>query len=577
MTPKGRRCRHDVWVVAILLSANTIAVFGQQTPEERYRQALEQIKVITDAALEPPVPPPPTEQTIDVPCGAVLQTAVTAARAADLDTTLRLEPGCTYNGTVTVVPSPTSRMLRISTAGWQDKGEGFAGLVTPADAANMATIVGSPGAFAAFDIQSGPVGAGHFTAYGIEARCAHVDCNIFRIGDRVNALAANSPDEVIIKQVLVRGSPTWGTLRGIYAGGRNIVITQTWCDEIWKAGQDSQCIGVDNGGQNVSVTFNYLAAGSENLIIGGAPILGPEMHPRGWVITDNVLHKPLRWQTDGQARQVKNLLEVKYGSDILIERNLLVNTWPAAQDGTAILLHFTTGGACPQCGPLEDTVLRDVVVLGATAGISLQGYSYQSTAQTASHLERVLIEYSYIATSSGRPLKFENVRDRHDVTVRRTTFRNASTTWFVGGYGQAWTANPLEFVSGGPILGFRYIDNVVRRNGTYGATAPSSTHYGAGLGTFITGDREVSGNVFGDGPSNMNTQIANYNQHIGAGTLNVRVTQAEIDPLLPADACGEWTIPDPNNPTGPRLPSGKGADCSRLAPVFARLAILPEP
>jgi hypothetical protein len=376
---------------------------------------------------------------------------------------------------------------------------------------------------------------------------------------------------VSIRQVLIQGSREFGQKRGIAANGQDIAISQVWCEEIFIAGQDTQCISAWNGGKRVRVDHSYLAAGAENILVGGAPTASAEMHPEDWTIEDNILHKPLRWKEDGRNRQVKNLFEVKFVHGLVARRNLLVNNWSSAQDGKAVLLHYTTNGPCPHCGGLRDVVLEDNVILNSPGGISFQGYSYQASHRSGEKLLRATVRNNYfVLTGAGshRAIAIGNVLGRHDIRIERNTILHEASTWLVGDFGYGWTENTR--VRGGPMHGLWVIDNVISRNGRYGITAPSGSHYGEGIGPdgrepkrgpFVSEDLVIAGNVIGDAPP---AHLANYNRHAPPDAKNVSASSDDLEQALGAKACGQWA-------------RGKGADCARLAPVFALLKRLPEP
>lgn len=495
-------------------------------------------------------------------CGRALQEAIDLAPAG---TTITLDAGRTYEGTIVVKPkigAGPGKRLTITTRGWVDKGEGWDGLVTPADKPRMAVLRGAARANACIDIQNGE-NAGHVTLAGIafEATPPRGQGEVVRIGSGEESSAARMARHVTVRQVLIQGDREFGQKRGITANGGDIDLEQVWCEEIFVPGQDAQCVGAWNGGQGVRVRFSYLAAGAENLILGGAPARSAEMLPSDWLIEDVILHKPLRWQQDGRKRQVKNLLEFKQGRNITVRRVLAVNNWRAAQDGTGLLVNYTTNGPCPQCGNLEHVLIEDFVMLNARGGVSFQGYSWQRNSRTDGKLRDVTLRNAYLHLSgSGRTIQIANVMDRHDIRIERSTFINQGGAWLSGSYGRAWSdeATPTR---GGAIQGLWIADNVFTSNGKYGVTAPDGHHYGTGLAAFVDEDLRISGNVIGDAPR---AHLEAYNEHARGGAPNVSAPRAALLERLPPTACGQWA-------------PGKGADCARLAPVFALLGRLPEP
>ena len=513
-----------------------------------------------DGAARPEVHVPCVES--GPACGQALQEAVDTAPAG---TTLALDPGKTYEGTIVIKPkigASIDKRLTITTRGWKDKGAAWDGLVTPADKPRMAILRGSARGVAAVDIRNGEA-AGYVSLVGLafEANPPAGQGDVVRIGNGRETSAANMARGISIRQVLIQGDRTFGQKRGIAANGQDIEIAQLWCEEIFTPGQDAQCLGAWNGGKRVTVRHSYLAAGAESLMIGGAPIASAEMAPEDWVIEDVILHKPLRWKEDGRNRQVKNLLEFKHGKNITARRVLAVNNWRAAQDGMGVLITYATNGACRECGNLEKVLIEDFVMLNAAGGLSLQGYAWQRSSHSYGKLLDVTIRNAYIHLSGpGRPIQISNVLGRHDIRIERSTFVASGPAWLTGSYGRAWM-DEETLGPGGPMDGLTLVDNVITSNGKYGITAPDGKHYGSDVGEFVRADLRIGGNVIGDAPS---SHLANYNKHTGASGPNVSASRDRMMDRLTTTACAEWS-------------PGKGADCARLQPVFALLRRLPEP
>jgi hypothetical protein len=434
--------------------------------------------------------------------------------------------------------------------------------VTPADKARLAVIRGAPRESAAIEIVNG-ADAGFVTLFGIalEATPPAGQGDLIRIGSGDARTAADVPRDIVLRQLLLQGNRDFGQRRGVAANGVDIDISQMWCEEIFNASQDSQCIAAWNGGKRVRIRHSYLAAASENILVGGATIPTAEMQPADWMIEDVILHKPMRWKQDGRNRQVKNLLEYKHGRNLTARRVLAVNNWRAAQDGRGLLLHYSTNGRCPECGNLEQILVEDFVMLNVDAGVSLQGYSWQADSFSDGKLRDVTLRNLYVQIAGGgRAIQIANVLGAHDFAIERSTIINSGTSWLMASYGRVWR-DDASIADGGPISGLRIVDNVFVNNGEYGVTAPETNHFGTGLGQFVTERLRISGNVMGDAPG---AHLDNYNRYKGDGESNVEASREELMKRLPATTCGEWK-------------PGKGADCARLKDVFSWLHRLPEP
>ena len=495
-------------------------------------------------------------------CGARLQDAIDAAAPGS---TITLEPGRVYEGAITLNPkqgASADKVLTITTKGWSSKGQGWDGLVTPADKPRMAVIRGAARSVAAVDVRSGP-SSGFVTIVGVafEATPPTGQGDIIRIGSGRDTDPSELPGHVTIREVLIQGDREFGQKRGIAANGQDITIDRLWCEEIFTPGQDSQCVGAWNGGQRVSVRHSYLAAGSENIMVGGAPVTTAAMQPSDWTIEDVILHKPLRWKQDARNRAVKNLLELKHGKRITVRRVLAVNNWRAAQTGRGLVIHYTTNGPCPACGNLEKVVIEDLVMLNVAGGVSFQGYSWQTDSNSAGRLLDVTLRHLFVQIAGEERLfEIANVHGRHNIRIERSTLLNNGTSWLMGDFGSAWSDDSSRG-PGGAMEGLWIVDNVIAANGRYGVTAPQRHHYGDGLGKFAAGDLQIAGNVIGDAPP---AHLDNYNQHTNDGADNVSVERAAVLAKLSPTACETWQ-------------PGKGADCARLTPVFALLKRLPEP
>jgi hypothetical protein len=495
-------------------------------------------------------------------CGAALQATLDQAPAG---TTITLDAGKVYEASLVVQPrrgAGDDRMLTITTHGWKAKGAGWDGLVTPVDRPRLAVIRGAPRSTAALAIVDGEA-AGFVTLRGLAfaATPPAGQGDLIRIGSGESDDPAKLPRRVVLEQLLIQGDRDYGQRRGIAANGADVSIAQIWCEEVFNPSQDSQCIGAWNGSHRVRVRHAYLAAASENIMIGGAPIAKAAMQPSDWVIEDVVLHKPLRWRDDGRNRQVKNLLEFKHGRNLTVRRVLAVNNWRAAQDGRGLLLHYTTNGRCPECGNLEQVVIEDFVMLNVDAGISLQGYSWQADSFSDGKLRDVTLRNLFVHVSgSGRAIQISNVSGPHDISIERSTFINHGSSWLMASFGRSWR-DDVSVGDGGAMEGLRVVDNVFAANGEYGVTAPDGHHFGSRLAEFVAARLQISGNVIGDVPA---PHLTNYNRHRAGGEANRGVERSALLKRLSGDACGEW-VPD------------KGAACARLQPIFGWRRLLPEP
>lgn len=113
---------------------------------------------------------------------------------------------------------------------------------------------------------------------------------------------------------------------------------------------------------------NFLEAAGENIMFGGGAV-GNEV-PTDIEIRQNHLYKPPSWRLCGtQCYVVKNLLELKNGSRVLFEGNLMEGTWAGySQKGFAVVL--TPRGPWAH---VEDITLRYNHISHIASGFQLCG------------------------------------------------------------------------------------------------------------------------------------------------------------------------------------------------------------
>ena len=237
---------------------------------------------------------------------------------------------------------------------------------------------------------SGPVvfapGASHYRLIGLEVT------RVAGIG-LVYALASPSSksvtSKIIYDRIWFHGTAHDETTRGIQLGGSSYVavvdsfFTDFHC--IYSTGSctDSQAI---NGGINkhpmgpYKIVNNFLEASGENILFGGGP---STYTPHDIEITHNYMFKPLTWMkgqpgyvggANGKPFIVKNLFELKNAQRVLVDSNVMENTWGGfSQVGFAILLTAkgnTPANPCSIC-QVTDVTIRYNYISHMGAGMQL--------------------------------------------------------------------------------------------------------------------------------------------------------------------------------------------------------------
>jgi hypothetical protein len=157
-----------------------------------------------------------------------------------------------------------------------------------------------------------------------------------------------------------------------------MAVIDSYVSDFKEAGTDSQAVFGFNGFGPFKIVNNYLEAASENILFGGAAPSITNLVPSDIEIRHNLCSKPLSWKQGdpsyvGINYNVKNLLELKMAQRVLIDGNEFKNTWPAAQQGWAIL--FTPRaeyGAAPQA-VVQDVTFSNNVIHDVAMGFDMMG------------------------------------------------------------------------------------------------------------------------------------------------------------------------------------------------------------
>ena len=171
-------------------------------------------------------------------------------------------------------------------------------------------------------------------------------------------------------------------------GITNVAIVDSYFSDFHCADQctDAHAIGGGNGNNQdgpYKIDDNFLEASGEAILLGGG---AATLTPTDITITHNHFFKPWQWMpgnkpfvggTKGNPFIVKNHLELKNAVRVLIEANLMENSWGGfTQTGYGIVLtpknqHTKTGqNVCPLC-QVTDITIRFVRVSHAGGGIAM--------------------------------------------------------------------------------------------------------------------------------------------------------------------------------------------------------------
>jgi hypothetical protein len=246
------------------------------------------------------------------------------------------------------------------------------------------------------------------------------DQQVIRIGrnDSFQTTVAQAPTHIALRHISI---PTFRGKHAIEVNAADFSITGSSVLDAYDlptASRDSQAVWIANAPcQPCVIDGNVLSAGSENIMVGGdwMKIINPDgslLVPTDIRITNNSIFKPLSWQTDGINRAVKNLIELKNGTKVLMAGNALDGSWHQAQDGYCLVVTPRNKG------DIHDVLIENNSCTHVGGGINIMGVN--DSTWTPSPVSGVIVRTNRFTIDShlygGRGILSLITNAPHDVT-----------------------------------------------------------------------------------------------------------------------------------------------------------------
>ena len=214
-------------------------------------------------------------------------------------------------------------------------------------------------------------GANHYRFIGLEITRSSPGEAIYNLAGFARDAVG---DHLVFDRVWMHGTAQDETTRGLALGrSRHVAVVDSYLNDFHCVAKTGTCIdaqtitgGLGSGEMGpYKIVNNFLEAAGENIIFGGG---AATTSPADIEIRRNYMFKPLTWRegspgfvggTSGKPFIVKNLFELKNAQRVLLEGNVMENSWGGfSQAGFAILLTpKNQNNQCPSCR-VTDVVIR---------------------------------------------------------------------------------------------------------------------------------------------------------------------------------------------------------------------------
>src|SRR4029079_4548784 len=185
------------------------------------------------------------------------------------------------------------------------------------------------------------------------------------------------PSDIVFDRVYVHGNPV-SVQHALILNGRSNAIVDSYVSDIHWVGVESHAIASWAGAGPFKIVNNFLDGAGANIMFGGADPVIAGLSPSDIEIRGNYLFKPLSYKGMGYA--VKNLLELKHAKRVLIEGNVMENSWGDAQIGWAVIFQSATDP--PDLAPqtqTADVTMRYNVIKNVWGGADLTANGYNGS------------------------------------------------------------------------------------------------------------------------------------------------------------------------------------------------------
>jgi hypothetical protein len=318
----------------------------------------------------------PTGRTIAVAAGGDFQAALNTAQPGDVIT---LQAGATFPGPFTLPNKSGSGWITVRSSAPDSALPAPGTRIDPSYSSAMPKVVVPQLVNDYPPALQTAAGAHHFRFIGVELTAAPsmYTYTLVQLG-WYETVASDLPHDIIIDRCYIHADPTAGARRGVAMNGNSLALIDSYVSDFKEVGADSQGVFAFNGYGPLKIVNNYIEAAGENLLFGGATPRIANLLPADAEIRQNYFFKPYTWKQDdpsysGVQYNVKNLLELKMGQRILVDGNIFEHSWPAAQQGWAVLFTPRTESGTAPWVVVQDVTFSNNAIRDVAMGFDISG------------------------------------------------------------------------------------------------------------------------------------------------------------------------------------------------------------
>lgn len=232
---------------------------------------------------------------------------------------------------------------------------------------------------------SGPIifssGANHYRLIGLEVTRTASGAAAYNLIEILGPA-----DHLVFDRLWVHGTAQNDTVRGILLGpSRYVAVVDSFFTDFHCEANSAPCVdtqaiigGLGDGPMGpYKIVNNFLEASGENIMFGGGRAT---QTPQDIEVRHNHMFKPPIWMKgqsgyvggiNGNPFIVKNLFELKNAQRVLLEGNIMENTWGGfTQVGFAIVLTPKNPGGCTNC-QVTDVTIRNNFISHVGGGLQI--------------------------------------------------------------------------------------------------------------------------------------------------------------------------------------------------------------